>query len=56
VVDFKTDYVTEQTLETVAERYRNQVQIYAEAMDRIYEKPVKNRYLWLFHLRKLVEI
>ena len=56
VVDFKTDRVTEQTLETVAGRYRNQVKIYADAMERIYELPVKGKYLWFFHLRKLVEI
>ena len=56
VVDFKTDYVTAQTLNTVADRYRSQVQIYAEAMERIYEKPVRKKYLWFFHLRKLVEI
>ena len=56
VVDFKTDYVTEDTVDTVAARYRNQVKIYAEALERIYERSVKKRYLWLFHLRKLVEI
>ncbi len=56
IVDFKTDYVTEETVETVCSRYRNQVRIYAEAMERIYEKPIKGRYLYLFHLRKLAEI
>ena len=56
VVDFKTDYVTPQTLETVCDRYRNQVRIYADALERIYERAVKGRYLYLFHLRKLVEI
>ena len=56
VVDFKTDYVTEDTVDTVAARYRNQVKIYAEALERIYERSVKKRYLWLFHLRILVEI
>ena len=56
VVDFKTDYVTEDTLVPVAARYRAQVRIYAEALERIYEKPVKKKYLWLFHLRRLVEI
>ena len=56
VVDFKTDYVTEDTLETVTARYRNQVRIYAEAMERIYERSVTGKYLWFFHLRKLVEI
>ena len=56
IVDFKTDYVTAQTLETVKDRYREQVRIYAEAMERIYQLPVKGKYLYLFHLRELVEI
>ena len=56
VVDFKTDYVTEDTVEAILDRYRKQVSIYADALERIYEKPVHKKYLWLFHLRKLVEI
>ena len=56
VVDFKTDYVTEDTLETVAARYRTQVRVYAEAMERIYGKPVRKAYLWFFHMKKLVEV
>ena len=56
IVDFKTDRVTDKTLETVKNRYREQIRIYAEALARIYEMPVKKRYLYLFHLRELVEI
>ena len=50
VIDFKTDYVTEQTLPSVVDRYRLQVQAYAQAMERIYRKPVKQAFLYFFHL------
>ena len=56
VVDFKTDYVTDATIAQVTERYRSQVSVYSDALERIYELPVKARYLWFFHLRRLVKV
>ena len=56
VIDFKTDYVTEATLADVVSRYRIQVQTYAKALERIYEQPVKGKYLYLFHLNRFVEV
>ena len=56
VVDFKTDYVTEDTLEKVLARYRTQVDTYSRALERIYEMPVKGTYLYFFHMRKLVAV
>lgn len=56
VIDFKTDFVTEETLSRVIDRYRLQVQTYANALQRIYELPVKARYLYLFHLDRFVEV
>ncbi len=56
VLDFKTDRVTEQTLPQAAERYRIQLETYADALSRIYEKPVKQKMLYFFHLGELVEI
>ncbi len=56
VIDFKTDYVTENTLSEVVSRYRLQVETYADALQRIYEQPVKRRYLYLFHLNRFVAI
>ena len=56
VLDFKTDYVTEDTLPAAVERYRVQVQTYAEALSRIYEKTIKASYLYFFHLNRFVEI
>ena len=56
VVDFKTDRVTERTLDTVIERYKPQVQTYADALSRIYDTKVKATLLYFFHLERFVEL
>ena len=56
VVDFKTDAVTEETLSSVTERYRPQLQTYGEALARIYEMPVKAQYLYFFRLDRFVNV
>ena len=56
VVDFKTDAVTESSLADAVERYRPQVQTYAEALSRIYEMPVKAQYLYFFRRNQFVEV
>ena len=56
VVDFKTDYVTEETVEAVAARYRVQVDTYADALRRIYGKPIKEIYLYFFGLDRFVRM
>ena len=56
VLDFKTDRVTEETLPEVVRRYRPQVETYGEALSRIYEKNVKEMYLYFFHLNRLVRL
>ena len=56
VVDFKTDRVTEQTVATVAERYRPQVEAYAQALSRIYGTRVKSSLLYFFQLDRFVEL
>ena len=56
ILDFKTDRVSEDSVDAVAERYRSQVQTYADALTRIYELPVKAVYLYLFRLNRFVRI
>lgn len=56
VVDFKTDSVTEATLETAVQRYRPQVLAYADAMSRIFQKPVKQALLYFFRLNTVVAV
>ena len=56
VLDFKTDRVMESTLGDAVERYRPQVQAYANALSRIFEKPVLGMYLYFFNLDRLEEL
>jgi ATP-dependent helicase/nuclease subunit A len=56
VLDFKTDYVTEQTLPGLTEHYRSQVQTYAHALSRIYNKKIKASYLYFFRLNRFVPV
>ena len=56
VIDFKTDYVTEETLLETVNRYRVQIQTYAEALEKIYEMPVKKNYLYFFRLDRFVSV
>jgi len=56
VLDFKTDYVTEETVTAVVERYRPQVEAYAAAMGRIYERKVKKAMLYFFAVDKFVDV
>ena len=56
IVDFKTDYVTAETLDALTERYRPQVKAYADAMERIYQMPIKGAFLYFFHLDRFVPL
>ena len=56
VIDFKTDYVTEETLQDKAMQYQPQVTAYADAMSRIYRLPIKQSWLYFFRLERFVEV
>ena len=50
VIDFKTDRVTEETVDRVAMGYAEQVETYADALSRIYGLPIKAKLLYFFQL------
>ncbi len=56
VIDFKTDYVTPETLDQRTQHYAPQVEAYAQALERIYQKPVKEAVLYFFRLDCLQKI
>lgn len=56
IIDFKTDFVTEETLPHKQAQYAPQVEAYAQAMERIYQKPVKQRLLYFFHIGRFVSV
>ena len=54
VVDFKTDYLTAETLKEITARYKPQVDTYADALRRIFRKPIKAKALYFFHIDDFV--
>ena len=56
ILDFKTDYVAEETLDSLVRRYRPQVETYAQALSRIYQKEIKVSYLYFFHLNRFITV
>ena len=52
VVDFKTDRVTEASVEQRAEEYRPQVEAYSRAIERMTGRRVGKRILWFFALNR----
>ena len=56
VIDFKTDKISESRLEAAIENYQYQVRAYADALTRIYQKPIKRICLYFFQLNRCIEI
>jgi len=56
IIDFKSDRIHEDALADAADRYREQVLIYAEALSRIYQLPIKSALLYFFQLGKFIPI
>ena len=56
VIDFKTDRVKEETLEMAVDRYRDQVEAYADALQRIFNKNIKKACLYFLRLNRFVDI
>ena len=54
VVDYKTDRVS-QTSE-LCERYHSQLEYYAEALERLTGKAVKEKMIYSFTLQKEIEV
>ena len=56
VVDFKTDFITEKTLEEKVSAYRPQLAAYSAALEQILDMPVISRVLYFFRTGQTVEI
>lgn len=54
LLDYKTDHVRNGA--ELAERYRTQMELYAEAVERALLKPVKEKLLYSFCLHEIVEL
>lgn len=49
LIDYKTDFVNEDNIEKITEKYRVQIQLYARALEKITGKRVKEKYIYLFY-------
>ncbi len=56
IVDYKTDYVTEETKDEVVNRYRVQLDLYGDAIEKLTGKKVKEKCVYLFGLDEGVSI
>lgn len=56
ILDFKTDRVKEDGLLRLVRVYTPQIKLYAHAMERIYQMPVKETCLYFFHLGRIVKL
>lgn len=56
IVDFKSDHVSADTIDMVTEKYRPQLLVYANAMKKIYNLPIKSAQLYFFHMNQFVAI
>jgi ATP-dependent helicase/nuclease subunit A len=56
VIDFKTDYVTAETLEEKKLLYAPQLEAYGRAMERITGMPVKSKIIYFFAIDTATEI
>ncbi|MEO5802943.1 MAG: helicase-exonuclease AddAB subunit AddA [Verrucomicrobiota bacterium] len=56
LLDFKTDQITKSELTERAQHYRLQVALYADAMSKIYNRPVTQRWLHFLALQKTVNL
>ncbi|MHC4553327.1 MAG: 3'-5' exonuclease, partial [Planctomycetota bacterium] len=56
IVDFKTDRVTEETVQQRADRYTEQLRTYAKAAGAILNRPVAAAWLYFLNPQKAIEI
>ena len=55
LVDYKTDYV-ESDVEVLVARYRDQLSVYKEAIEKITDKKVKESFIYSFNLNSEVKV
>ncbi len=57
LIDYKNSYVNSQVAEDeIRDRYAGQLALYREALEASWGKPVKESYLYLFHLKKFIRV
>ena len=55
-VDYKTDFVNNENKDEVINRYKKQLDLYAEVVENLTGKEVKEKYIYLFGIDEEVSI
>jgi ATP-dependent helicase/nuclease subunit A len=55
LLDYKTDYATDENMPEIKERYEKQIYYYTEALQRITGEVVKEKYIYLFSNGKTIK-
>jgi len=56
LVDYKTDKIPKDGINIIAQRYRIQLETYAKALEKIFNKKVKEKYIYLFDNGETISI
>lgn len=56
LVDYKNDHLHPNDIEAFVQKHQEQVQLYARAVEKIWKKPVKACYLYMFALNQYVPV
>jgi ATP-dependent helicase/nuclease subunit A len=56
IIDFKTDHIRRSELAEATEKYRPQLALYAGALNRIYRRPVSERWLHFLSLGETIRM
>ncbi len=56
LLDFKTDFVTNDTIQSIVDNYKIQIDLYAKAVDKALSKKVKEKYIYFYNINKLVRV
>lgn len=56
IIDYKTDYVTEDTLDSLVEKYRIQLDTYEKALEGISGRNVIAKYIYPFRIGRFVKV
>lgn len=56
LIDYKTDYVNENNIEDIVNKYSKQINYYSIALEKITGKKVLEKYLYLFYDGSIIEI
>jgi ATP-dependent helicase/nuclease subunit A len=54
LLDYKTDYVTDDNINEIKERYKVQIELYCRALEKITGKRVKEKFVYLFYNGQII--